>query len=125
MTRFFYSDDYNKVMKNVDKDEVNQYMVCLQTIRQYLGAIQMIYNIKKLHGLVNIEKCTITTDRLTNVIKLVGKHKERVVKLLYKERLDDKFQPFMSVGQIPIIKGGLWNVSCMKELGCWSHSYFS
>ena len=91
MTRFFYRDDYNEVMNNVDKNEVNPYMVCLQAIKQYLGAIQMICNIKKLHDLVNIKKIALTTDRLTNVIKLVGKHKERVVKLLYKERLDDKF----------------------------------
>ena len=78
MTRFFDRDDYNEVMKNVEKDKVNYYMVGLQAIKQYLGAIRIIFNMKKLQGLVNIEKSALTTDRWKNLIKLVGKHKERV-----------------------------------------------
>ena len=63
----------------------------------------MIYNIKKRQDLVKIEKSALTTVRLKNLIKFVDKHKERVVKLLCKERLEDKFQQFMLVEQIPAI----------------------
>ena len=81
----------------------------------------MIYNIKKRQGLVKIEKSALTTVRLKNLIKFVDKRKERVVKLLCKERLEDKFQQFMLVEQIPAIEGKLWNMSCMRELGRWSN----
>ena len=78
VTRFFDRDDYNEVMKNVEKDKVNHYMVGLQAIKQYLGAIRIIFNMKKLQGLANIEKSALTTNRWKNFIKLVGKRKERV-----------------------------------------------
>ena len=75
VTRFFDRDDYNEVMKNVEKDKVNHYMVGFQVIKQYLGTIRIIFNMKKLQGLANIEKSALTTNRWKNFIKLVGKRK--------------------------------------------------
>ena len=83
-------------MNNVGRDEVNHDMVGSQSIQQYSGAIMNIFDIQKREGLINIEKSSLMTDRVKDLISLVSKRKERVVKLLHKERLDE-FQPFMLV----------------------------
>ena len=70
---------------------VDHDMVGSQAIQQYLGAIRNIFYIQHRQGLVTIKKSSLMTDRVKDLIKLVGKRKERAMKLLHKERLDGKF----------------------------------
>ena len=96
-------------------------MVGSQAIQPHLVAIRMIFVIHRRQGLVTINKIELMTDQLKDLIRLVGKCKKRVMKVLCKERLDGEFLPFMLVEQIPRIEGELWKVGCMKQLGRWSN----
>ena len=111
-------------MSKVAIDEVDHDMVGSQAIHQYLGAIRNIFDIQKRQGLLKIKKSSLMTDRVKDLIKLVGKRKERVMKSLHKERLDGEFQPSQLVGEIPKIEAELWNVSSIKERGRWYTSCF-
>ena len=102
-------------MKNVDKAVVDHDMVGSQAIQQYLGAIRMIFDIQKRQGLINITKNELMSDRLKDLIKLVAKRKEKVMKDLCKERIDGEFQPFMMLEQIPVIEEELWKVGRWKD----------
>ena len=106
-------------MQNVDKAIVENDMVGSQAIQQYLGAIRMIFDIQKRQGLIHITKVELMSDRLKNLIKLVAKRKEKVMKDLCKERIDGEFQPFVMLEQIPVIEEQLWKVRRLKELGRW------
>ena len=103
-------------------------MVGSQAIQQYLGAVRNIFDIQLRQGVINIDKSSLMTDRVKDLIKLVGKRKERVMKLLHKERLDGEFQPFQLVEEVTKIEAELWNVSSLRSLqeqGRWSHSCFN
>ena len=93
-------------------------MVGSQAIQQYLGSIRNIFDIQKRQGLITIEKGSLMTDRVKDLIKLVGNHKEGRMKLLHKERVDKEFQPFQLVEEVPKIEAELWNVSAMREMPC-------
>ena len=127
-TGFFDRVDYDKVCNKVTTDVVDHDMVGSQAIQQYLGAVRNIFDIQLRQGVINIDKSSLMTDRVKDLIKLVGKRKERVMKLLHKERLDGEFQPFQLVDEVPKIEAELWNVSSLRSLqeqGRWSHSCFN
>ena len=124
-TVFFDRVDYDKVCNKVTTDVVDHDMVGSQAIQQYLGAVRNIFDIQHRQGLIKIEKSSLMTDRVKDLIKLVGKRKERVMNSLHKERLDGEFQPFQLVEEIPKIEAELWNVSIMQERGSWSTSCFN
>ena len=118
VTGFFNRVDYNIVIKHVDKDEVDHDMVGSQALQQYLGAVRMIFDIQSRQGLITIKKNELMTGHLKDLIKLVGKRKERVMKHLCKERIDEEFQPFVLIEQIPSIEAELWKV------GRWNDSKY-
>ena len=115
---FFDRPDYDKVIANVNSDVVDHDMVGSQAIQQYLGSIRMIFDIQSRQGLITIQKNELMTDRLKDLIKLVGKRKERVMKQLCKERIDGEFQPFMLQAQIPNIEEELWKVGRWSDSEC-------
>ena len=59
------------------------------------------------------------TDQVKDLIKLVGKRKEAVMKSLHKERIDSEFQPFRMLTLIPEIEDELWKVRALRELANW------
>ena len=107
----------------VGKDEVCHDMVGSQVIPQYLGAVQMIFDIQSPQGLITVKKNELMTDRLKDSIRLVSKCKKRVMKYLCKERIDGEFQPFMLIGQISRIEAELWKVG-VRVLCCLSYNIF-
>ena len=95
-------------------------VVGYSVIQQYLSAIRNIHSVQQRQGLVKSESSCIMSDRLKDLIALVGNRKEKVMVALCKERLDGEFQPFVLVGKIPDLEGQMWQVSALKKAGRWS-----
>ena len=48
------------------------------------------------------------TDKMTDLVTLVGKIKERVLKETFKERIDGSFRPFKLLAEVPHMEANMW-----------------
>ena len=119
----FYREDYDCVVIKIgtfNHDDHNWDhfgdILDIDMTNQYFCTVKKCVSKKRAYRLVELQSYNFTTDRINQLIVLVGERKGKVSKALFKERVTSDFQPLEWPYRFPILNNSFGNIAARQHL---------